>query len=201
MLELCWESIMIYGTPTREFAHLARDYKCHYIYPHEWDDDIASMSGFCNIDVYHHDNMVKAGSNAVGNSMNMVMSDEGHRLLLGGVLIVYLPSYQGHTIHRNEHDIYLAIGLPEGIVRPYNSIEYKEQQPGGGRREEEEDVHRGHTLDWADPQQHHDRCHRYLRHPGKGTALWVGGRHPPLGRWHGEVVGPCLKKCGGTTRT
>jgi hypothetical protein len=33
MTELCCESIMIYGIPTREFVDLARSYKCHYIYP------------------------------------------------------------------------------------------------------------------------------------------------------------------------
>ncbi len=42
----------------------------------------------------------------------------------GGVLILYLPSYSDIAIRRNEFEIYMAIGLPTDIVRPYNSIEF-----------------------------------------------------------------------------
>jgi hypothetical protein len=124
MSELCWESIMMYGTPIKEFTHLARSYKCHYIQPHEWDDDITDMSRFCNLDVYHYPNMLESNNSIVPNSINIVMSDEGYKSVKGGVLILYLPSYSDNAIRRNEFEIYMAIGLPTDIVRPYNSIEF-----------------------------------------------------------------------------
>ena len=33
--------------------------------------------------------------------------------------MLYLPSYCGTVISRNEFEIYMAIGLPKDIVRPY----------------------------------------------------------------------------------
>ena len=64
---------MIYGMPTKEFEHLARGYKCHYIYPHEWDDDITDMDRFHKLDVYHHPDMVNSSSSHIANSINIVM--------------------------------------------------------------------------------------------------------------------------------
>ena len=124
MTELCCESIMIYGIPTRQFAHLARSYKCHYIYPHEWDDDITDMNRFCDLDVYHYQDMVKSSSSIIPNSVNIVMSDQGYELVQSGVFILYLPSYFGNVICRNEFEMYMAIGLPTDIAKPYNSIEF-----------------------------------------------------------------------------
>ncbi len=123
MSELCWESIMVYGSPVKEFTHLARTYKCHYIHPHEWDDEISDMSRYHNLDVYHYPNMLESHHNIVPNSMNIVMSDDGYNSVGGGVLILYFPSYSDIAIRRNEFEIYMAIGLPSDIVKPHNSIE------------------------------------------------------------------------------
>ena len=38
------------------------------------------------------------------------------------VLTIYLPSYEGDVISRNEFDIYLGIGLAKHIAKPYNSV-------------------------------------------------------------------------------
>ena len=56
----------------------------------------------------------------VSNSFSMAMSDDGYTELKSHTLTIYLPSYEGQAISRNEFDIYLAIGV-SGDIKPYNS--------------------------------------------------------------------------------
>ena len=121
MKELLWNCIIIYGEPTHAFIKLMRDYECHYVYPHNWSDDIADMEQFHSLHVHHYGTIRESHSNFMIGSFGIAISDDGYNELEPGALSVYLPSYRGSVVSRNEFDVYLAIGLPQGTIKPYNS--------------------------------------------------------------------------------
>ena len=65
---------------------------------------------------------MESHNNFMNNSFCMVMSDDGYDGLRSNTLTIYLPSFEGDAISRNEFDMYVGIGLVNRIIRPYNSI-------------------------------------------------------------------------------
>jgi len=128
MSDLSWDCIILHGRPSYEFLRLMQKYECHYVYPHDWCDEIGELETFHSMDVFHYGSVKESHTNFVPNSFGIVMSDDGYIELKSHALTIYLPSDQSRAVHRNEFDIYLAIGLPTDVTKPYTSktIEFRD---------------------------------------------------------------------------
>ena len=122
MSDLGWSCIIIHGQPVKQFVTLMHKYECHYVCPHEWCDDIADLNTFGPFGVHHYSTVGESHSKYVARSIALTMSDDGYKTIPGGALTVYLPSSGVTTISRNEFNMYLAIGVGEDVIRPYNSV-------------------------------------------------------------------------------
>ncbi len=121
MNDLGWDCIVLHGRPLHEFLGLMRKYECHYVYPHDWSDDIGDLETFHSMEVAHHSDVAQSHANFVPNSFGIVISDNGYTGIRSHALTIYLPSDQSNVVHRNEFDMYIAIGLPKDVTKPYNS--------------------------------------------------------------------------------
>jgi hypothetical protein len=117
-------SILIHGQPTMELMGLSRKYMCHYVYPYTWDDDIANMEPYGDMQVYHQPNVTKSVANVVPKSINILVSDDDYASVPLRMLTLYLPYQDRTVIRRNESDMYVSVDCASDVLRPYNSREF-----------------------------------------------------------------------------
>jgi hypothetical protein len=125
MIELSWSSILIHGEPTSELMGLSHKYMCHYVYPYTWDDDIANIESYGDIQVYHQPSLTESVGNIVPKSINVLVSDEDYASIPTKMLTLYLPCQDRTVIRRNEFEMYVSIDYTSDVLRPYNSREFE----------------------------------------------------------------------------